>query len=169
MEHAPGTVATLRQTIGSGNAHRAAKIAATPLSPSTPQSLSVTKFHVRVAHAYYSASTPPKAEWAVFTDGWFVGIHNNKPITSDQLKETFRAQGQAQYIDFIARRQGVMDTHGHCQPTIWTQKPRHGSGSPTRRSIGCASVGRILRGAVIPSTADTSSSLGRICLPGSHT
>jgi hypothetical protein len=28
---------------------------------------------------------------------------------------------------------------------------RHGSGSPTRRSIGCASAGRILRAANIPS------------------
>jgi hypothetical protein len=168
LEHAPGTVATLRQTIGSGNAHRAAKIAATPLSPSTPQSLSVTKFHVRVAHAYYSASTPPKAEWAVFTDGWFVGIHNNKPITSDQLKETFRAQGQAQYIDFLARRQGswtLMDTVS--QP-FGPKNPATVRGVQPAGPLD-ASVGRILRGAVIPSTADTSSSLGRICLPGSHT
>jgi hypothetical protein len=57
------------------------------------QPLSVTKFHVRVAHAYYSESTPPKAQWAVFTDGWFVAINHNKPMTFKQLKETFQAQG----------------------------------------------------------------------------
>jgi hypothetical protein len=33
---------------GSGNAHRAAKVAAAPPTPGTPQPLSVTKFHVRL-------------------------------------------------------------------------------------------------------------------------
>jgi hypothetical protein len=98
---APGTVANLRQTIGSGNTYRAAKAAAAPTTPGTPLLLNVTKFHVRVAHAYYSDTTPPKTQWAVFTDGWFVATNNNKPVTFDGLKETFRAQGQAQYIDFL--------------------------------------------------------------------
>jgi hypothetical protein len=58
---APGTVTALRQTIGTGNAYRVTKAAAVPpiLTPGTPQSLSMTRFHVRVAHAYYSESTPP--------------------------------------------------------------------------------------------------------------
>jgi hypothetical protein len=61
----------------------------------------VTKFHVRVAHAYYSDTTPSKAQWAVFTDGWFVATNNNKPITFNVLKEMFQAQEQAQYINFL--------------------------------------------------------------------
>jgi hypothetical protein len=79
----------------------------------------VTRFHVRVAHAYYSESTPSKALWAVFTDGWFVAINNDKPMTFEQLKETFRAQGQAQYIDFldhITKPQGKGD---------WTLSTNH--------------------------------------------
>ena len=60
---APGTATALRQTIGTGNAYRAAKAAVVPHipTPATPQPLSVTRFHVTVAHAYYSESTPPKA------------------------------------------------------------------------------------------------------------
>jgi len=57
----PGTVSALRQTIDTGNAYRAAKAAAvSPIlpTPGTPQPLSMTRFHVRVAHAYYSESTP---------------------------------------------------------------------------------------------------------------
>jgi hypothetical protein len=61
----------------------------------------VTKFHVRVAHAYYSDTTPSKAQWAVFTDGWFVATNNNKPITFNVLKETLQTQEQAQYINFL--------------------------------------------------------------------
>ena len=77
---APGTVTALRQTIGTGNAYRAAKAAAVPPipTPGTPQPLSVTRFHVRIAHASYSKSTPSKALWATFTDGWFVAINNDK-------------------------------------------------------------------------------------------
>ena len=91
---APGTVTALSQTIGTGNAYRAAKAVAAPITtPGMAQPLSVTKFHVRVAHAYYSESTPPKARWAIFTDGWFVAINHNKPMTFKQLKETFQAQG----------------------------------------------------------------------------
>ena len=80
---APGTVTALRQTIRTGNAHRAVKaVAVSPIStPGTPQPLSVTRFRVRVAHAYYSESISPKAQWAVFTDGWFVAINNDKPMT----------------------------------------------------------------------------------------
>ena len=118
---APGTVSALRQTIGTGNAYRAAKAAAVPPipTPGTPQPLSVTRFHVRVAHASYSESTPSKALWAVFTDGWFVAINNDKPVTFEQLKETFRAQGQGQYIDFldhITKPQGKGD---------WTLSTNH--------------------------------------------
>jgi hypothetical protein len=31
----------------------------------------------------------------------FVAINNDKSVTFEQLKETFRAQGQTQYIDFL--------------------------------------------------------------------
>ena len=118
----PGTVSALRQTIDTGNAYRAAKAAAvSPIlpTPGTPQPLSMTRFHVRVAHAYYSESTLSKALWAVFTDGWFVAINNDKPMTFEQLKETFRAQGQGQYIDFldhITKPQGKGD---------WTLSTNH--------------------------------------------
>ena len=54
-----------------------------PLSPA----LDVTKFHVRVAHARYS--------------GWFVAINDNTPVTFEALKETFRAKGQTQYLDYL--------------------------------------------------------------------
>jgi hypothetical protein len=92
----PGTVTALRQIIGTGNTYRAAKAAAVLLisTPGTPQPLSMTRFHVRVTHVYYSESTLSKALWAVFTDGWFVAINNDKSVTFEQLKETFRAQGQ---------------------------------------------------------------------------
>ena len=47
---APGTVTALRQTIGTGNAYRAAKAAVVPPipTPGTLQPLSVMRFHVRV-------------------------------------------------------------------------------------------------------------------------
>lgn len=54
---APETVANLRQTIGSGNAYRGIKASAALTTPGTPPPLSVTKFYVRVAHAYYSDTT----------------------------------------------------------------------------------------------------------------
>jgi len=122
---APGTVAALSQTIGTGNAYRAAKAAASSVTaPGTPQPLSVTKFHVRVTHAHYSESTPPKAQWAVFTDGWFVTINHNRPMTFEQLKETFRAQGQAQYINFLDR---ITKPHGKGDWTLSTNHldPKH--------------------------------------------
>jgi hypothetical protein len=59
------------------------------------------------------------SQWAVFTDGWFVAINHNKPVTFKQLKETFRAQGQAQYINFldhITKPQGKGD---------WTLSTNH--------------------------------------------
>jgi len=31
----------------------------------------------------------------------FVAINNDKSVTFEQLKETFQAQGQGQYIDFL--------------------------------------------------------------------
>jgi hypothetical protein len=93
----PGTVTALRQTIGTGNALKSKSSGATqPLPPA----LDVTKFHVRVAHAKYSG-TPPVTTWTVFNDGWFVAINNNTPVTFEALKETFRAKGQAQYIDYL--------------------------------------------------------------------
>lgn len=65
---APETVANLRQTIGSGNAYRGIKASAALTTPGTPPPLSVTKFYVRVAHAYYSDTTrtTPRANdiWA---------------------------------------------------------------------------------------------------------
>jgi hypothetical protein len=113
---AAGTVAALRQTIGSGNALKSKTPGGSqPIIPL----LDVTKFHVRVAHARYTDQTPPQTLWTVFTDGWFVAINNNTPVTFEQLKETFRAQGQAQYIDYfssITKPEG----HGH-----WTLSTNH--------------------------------------------
>ena len=75
--------------------------------------------------------TPPfKAQWAVFTDGWFVAINHNRPVTFEQLKDTFRAQGQVQYINFldhITKPQGKGDwalstNHldpKHAAPQLW--------------------------------------------------
>jgi hypothetical protein len=129
---APGTVAAPRQMIGVGNAYHIPKetVALSVTTLGNPQPLSVTKFHVKVAHAYYSEPTPLKAQWAVFADGWFVAINHNKPTTFEQLKETFRAQGQAQYINFldhITKPQGKGDwtlsiNHldpKHPEPQLW--------------------------------------------------
>jgi hypothetical protein len=55
----------------------------------------------------------------VFTDGWFVAINNNTPVTFEQLKETFRAQGQAQYIDYLSNITKP-EGHGH-----WTLSTNH--------------------------------------------
>jgi hypothetical protein len=75
---AAGTVAALRQTIGSGNT---LKSKTTGGSHPTIPPLDVTKFHVRVAHAIYTDKTPLQTLWTVFTDGWFVAINNNTPVT----------------------------------------------------------------------------------------
>jgi hypothetical protein len=111
-----GTVAALRQTIGSGNALKSKTPGGS--QPTIPP-LDVTKFHVRVAHARYTDKMPPQTLWTVFTDGWFVAINNNTPVTFEQLKETFRAQGQAQYIDYLSNITKP-EGHGH-----WTLSTNH--------------------------------------------
>ena len=61
---APGTIANLRQIIGSGNTYRATKAAKAAVAPTTLGThppLNMTKFHVRVAHASYSDTTSLKA------------------------------------------------------------------------------------------------------------
>jgi hypothetical protein len=136
----PGTVTTLRQTIGTGNALKSKSSGPThPLPPT----LDVTKFHVRVAHAKYSG-TPPVTTWTVFNDGWFVAINNNTPVTFEALKETFGAKGQAQYIDYLNNNTGPQG-RGY-----WTLSTNHLAANNPAPQIWCTWEGAYrIQGAVL--------------------
>jgi hypothetical protein len=82
---ASGTVANLRQTIGSGNIYRAAKAAAAP-PRGAPERDQIPRQSCPGLLLRFPPN-PKKAQWAVFTDGWFVAINNDKPMTFKQLRD----------------------------------------------------------------------------------
>ena len=55
--------------------------------PSTPCFPFVDHISLVVIHRGNPPITPSKALWAVFTDGWFVAINNDKPVTFGQLNK----------------------------------------------------------------------------------
>ena len=67
----------------------------------------------------------------MFNDGWFVAINNNTPVTFEALKETFRAKGQAQYIDYF---NGITGPQGRGH---WTLSTNHLAPNNPTSQIRC--------------------------------
>jgi hypothetical protein len=168
---APGTVANLRQAIYNGNTYRAAKAAAVPTTPGTRPPLSVTRVYVRVAHAYYSDTTPPPLRRngpSLQMAGLLLLITISLSRLMD-LRRRFGHKGRLSTSTSLTILPSLTARAiGRCQPIIWTLKPPHHSyGAPGRASFvfRTQSYCRItLSIALVPATARAKHKLFRLTL-----